>query len=169
MADGSREALQEVYAATSAKLYGAILRIVRDSEEAQDLLQDVYVKVWRRAARFDPAKASPITWLCVTARNTAIDHLRRQGRQLRAAPEHDIADLPEEKPGADELLCESEDYEALARCLDGLAEEQERPIRLAFFDGLTHSQLADRLEVPLGTMKSRIRRGLQSLRGCLDG
>jgi len=167
VAGGDRDALRQVYDATSAKLFGTVLRIVGDRDVAQDLLQDIYLKVWRRAGRFDAAIASPITWLCVIARNTAIDHTRRAAGPIGA-----VGTLPEvadDAPRADEFLCTEEDHEALRRCMEELQPDQRRSIRLAFFDGLTHSQLAERVGVPLGTMKSWIRRGLHGLKGCLDG
>ncbi|MEB3415939.1 sigma-70 family RNA polymerase sigma factor [Alteriqipengyuania sp. WL0013] len=168
VARGERDSLKTVYDATSAKLFGIILRHLRDREAAEDVLQDVYLKVWNRAGRFDPERASPITWLCTIARNTAIDHLRRTGR----APETTSDALPEIEDDAipvDEMLCSAEDNAALRRCMEELKPDHRRCIRLAFFDGLTHSQLAERLGMPLGTMKSWIRRGLLGLKGCLGG
>ena len=167
VAGGDRSALRQVYDATSAKLFGTILRIVRDRDTAQDLLQDVYIKVWHRAGRFDASIASPITWLCTLARNTAIDHTRRRGAPVDAGDE--LPEVADDTAPVDEFLCKAEDHEALRRCLEELQDDHQRSIRLAFFDGLTHSQLADRIGVPLGTMKSWIRRGLQGLKGCLGG
>lgn len=94
-AAGNRGSLQIVYEMTSAKVFGTILRIVRRRDVAEDLLQDVYVKVWRRAGRFDPAKGSPIAWLCAIARNSALNDLRRNGRQIELADEDfpDVADM----------------------------------------------------------------------------
>ena len=168
MAAGDRAALDTVYEMTSAKLFGVIVRIVRARERAEDVLQETYVKAWQRAARFDCEKGSPITWLCTIARNTAINELRRTGR----SPENIDAAIPEVEDGAkpaDEWLCDIEDAEALHRCLEELKRDQRRSIRLAFFEGLTHSELAERLDVPLGTLKSWIRRGLSGLKGCLGG
>lgn len=168
VARGQRESLRSVYDATSAKLFGVIVRLVRDREIAEDILQDVYVKVWQRAARYDPERASPITWLSTIARNTAIDHLRRAGRK----PETTTDELPEiedDAVPADEMLCSMEDNAALRRCMDELQPDHRRSIRLAFFDGMSHSQLSEQFGVPLGTLKSWIRRGLQSLKGCLGG
>lgn len=166
VAGGNRAALREVYDMTSAKLLGVILRIMRDRDHAEDVLQDVYVKVWRRAARFDASRASPITWLCTIARNSAIDALRRTGKHGEAAGDS-LPEVEDEAPLAEDMLCDAEDHDRLVRCLEALGQDQRRSIRMSFYDGLTHSQLADRMSVPLGTLKSWIRRGLSSLKGCL--
>lgn len=165
---GDRTALREVYDASSAKLFGVILRIVRSREVAEDVLQDVYIKVWSRAGRFDRERASPITWLCVIARNSAIDEVRRSGRREEDGADR-LPDVADDAPHADDWLCRAEDADALRACLDDLQEDQRKPVVIAFFEGLTHSELARRIGVPLGTLKSRIRRALIALRGCLDG
>ena len=167
VAGHDRAALKVVYDLTSTKLLGVIIRIVRDREQAQDILQDVYLKVWNRAGRYDSDRASPITWLCTIARNTAIDALRREGRR-QTMSDDGIEDVRDDTPLADELLCTREEHDTVRRCLDDLQADHRRSIRLAFFDGLSHSELAERIGVPLGTTKSWIRRGLASLKGCLD-
>ena len=168
-ADGDRAALREVYDMASAKLLGVILPIIRDRDRAEDVLQDVFLKVWHRAGRYDSTKASPITWLCAIARNAAIDAVRREGRN----PEVEGATYPEvedDAPHAEEALCNAEDRERLQRCLQALQEDHRTSIRMAYFRGFTYSELAEKMKVPLGTMKSWIRRGLASLKGCLaDG
>lgn len=168
VASGRKDALKTVYDATSAKLFGIILRLVRDREAAEDVLQEVYVKVWNRAGRFNAERASPITWLATIARNSAIDHLRRTGRRAED-PGDMLPDVADDAANADEMLCSAEDKAALARCMEELKPDHRRCIRLAYFDGLTHSQLAERLGMPLGTMKSWVRRGLLGLKGCLGG
>lgn len=168
VARGDRKALNAVYDRTSAKLFGVCLRIAGDRDAAEDILQDVYLKVWNRAGRFDPGHASPITWLCAIARNAAIDWVRKHGRS--ALPATDTAEA--EGAGLDEALevmAADEDRAQIFDCLEALSDQQQRAIRLAFFDGLSHSELANRLRVPLGTTKSWIRRGLLELRGCLQG
>ncbi len=169
VAAGDRASLQTVYDMTSAKVFGTIIRIVRRREVAEDLVQEVYVTVWRRAGRFDPAKGSPITWLCTIARNLALNSLRKRGRDDEFGDDEfpDLADnsiVP-----ADDWLCTQEDSVALADCLETLREDHRRSIKLAFFEGLSHSELAEKVDVPLGTLKSWIRRGLAGLRGCLGG
>lgn len=170
VAQGDRGALQQVYEATSSKLLGTILHVLRDRDRAEDVLQEVYLKVWHRAGRFDESRASPITWLCAIARNAAIDRVRKDGRNLEDDASGALPDVEDDSMGADDALCRAEDRDALRRCLEGLEKDHRKSIRLAFFRGLTHSELADRVGVPLGTMKSWIRRGLKNLKGCLaDG
>ncbi|MDG6078053.1 sigma-70 family RNA polymerase sigma factor [Erythrobacter litoralis] len=168
-AEGDRDALHTVYSLTSAKLFAVIVRIVDDREQAEDVLQEVFVKVWHRAGRFDPAKGSPITWLCTVARNTALNDIRGRGieRTTDAASMPDIAD--ERCIAADDWLCSQEDNAALNRCIEDLQPDHKRSIKAAFFGGYSYSELAHHHDVPLGTMKSWIRRGLAKLRGCLDG
>lgn len=165
---GERSALKTVYELTSAKLLGVIVRIERDRETAEDVLQDVYLKVWRRAGRFDASRGSPITWLCAIARNAAIDSCRGRSREA-SVPDDDLPEIEDDASLADEMLCDMEDAARVHDCLDTLQQDHRRSIRLAFFDGLSHSELAERIGVPLGTMKSWIRRGLASLKGCLGG
>ncbi|MXO94335.1 sigma-70 family RNA polymerase sigma factor [Erythrobacter arachoides] len=166
VARGNRDALRTVYTLTSHKLLGTIMHIVRERDAAEDVLQDVYLRVWHRAGRFDRTRASPITWLCTIARNAAIDAVRKHGRRA----EVDDAALPEiadDAPRADTMLCDAEDAARLHQCLERLQSEHRKCIRMAFFRGYTHTELAEKLDVPLGTMKSWIRRGLASLKGCL--
>jgi RNA polymerase sigma-70 factor (ECF subfamily) len=167
VARGDRKALNAVYDRTSAKLYGVCLRVARDRDAADDILQDVYLKVWNRAARFDPDLASPITWLCAVARNAAIDWVRKHGRPTM--PSTDSTDAAETGFGeALEAMAADEERAAIFDCLMALPPDQQRAIRLAFFDGLSHSELASIMRTPLGTTKSWIRRGLLQLRGCLE-
>lgn len=164
----AREAgsLKTLYERTSSKLYGICLRLLRDEAEAQDALQDVYLTVWRKAEAFDPSRASAITWLATITRNRAIDRLRSAAP---AAGDLDQAgDVPDGSPSSLDVLEQAEDASRLRRCLEELDERARSMIRSAFFDGATYGQLADREGVPLPTMKSWIRRGLQRLRGCLE-
>jgi len=168
VATGDRAALRIVYQDTSAKLFGVCLRILNDRSEAEDVLQDVYVTVWRKAASFDPAKASPITWLVAIARNRAIDRLRSSAASRRSEPIESAEDVRDEAPAALDLVVASEQQARLKTCLGELEERTSNVIRSAFLDGVTYEQLAARMNVPLGTMKSWVRRGLMKLRTCLE-
>lgn len=164
---GSEEALAEVYQATSAKLYGICLRILGRREEAEDALQDVYINVWRKAASFDPARASPITWLAVLARNRSIDRLRSRGGRTDTAIE-EASEVADPSPGADAAIEAGQERARLQACIAELEQRQAQSIRAAFFNGLTYGELAAREDVPAGTMKSWIRRGLLRLKECLQ-
>ena len=166
VAAGDRTALADLYGRTSGKLYGICLRLLGSEPEAEDALQDVYLTVWNKAGSFDRDKASPITWLAVLARNKSIDRLRR--KRAPTTTLDDAPDLPDGAASALEVLEQSEDQQRLNSCLDELDEQQRSSIRAAFLDGATYPQLAEREQVPLGTMKSWIRRGLLRLRGCLE-
>ena len=165
---GDRAAFRRVYEATSAKLLGVCLRILADRQLAEDVLQDTYLTVWRKAETFDASRASPITWLATIARNRAIDRLR-SGKAVRfAAPVDEALDLSDDAPLASDLVERADDASRLNVCLDELEERTRAAIRTAFFEGLTYDELARREDTPLGTIKSWIRRGLLRLRACMD-
>lgn len=168
LAAGDQAALEIVYRMTRVKLFGITLRILGDRKEAEDALQDVYVNLWQRADRYDPARASPIAWLAVFARNRAIDRLRTGKVRGGSVPVEEAAPLPDESPLADALLVDAEQRAQIHKCLGALDDRTQGHIRAAFFEGQTYAQLAEAADVPLGTMKSWIRRGLQRLRACLE-
>ena len=161
-----RAAFRTVYDLTAAKLFGICLRICGERQAAEDVLHDVYLLVWRRAGAFEPGRASPITWLATIARNRAIDWRRAQGSRP-TAPLEDAPDTADAAPLASDQLEAAGESARLHACLDGLEAQQRTAIRTAFFDGVTYAELAERQAVPLGTMKSWVRRGLQSLKRCL--
>jgi RNA polymerase sigma factor (sigma-70 family) len=167
VAGGDREALRQLYDATSAKLFGVCLRILSDREESEDVLQDVYVTIWRRADRFDAARASVMTWLSTIARNRAIDRLRARG-PMAYADQVDDLEIADGADSAETLLSAADDRNRLHGCLSELDERTEKVIRTAFFEGVTYEALARRMDAPLGTVKSWIRRGLAKLKGCLE-
>jgi RNA polymerase sigma factor (sigma-70 family) len=166
VSSGDRDALADLYDRTSAKLFGICLRILSSESDAEDALQEVYVTVWRKADRFDSGKASPITWLSVLARNKAIDRLRR--RRVTAASLDEASEVPDDAPSAFDIVQQGIETQRLAGCLDELDAKPRAMIRAAFIEGATYSELATRESVPLGTMKSWIRRALLRLRGCLE-
>ena len=167
VAAGDRGALRDLYDATSAKLFGVCLRILLDREESEDVLQEVYVTIWRRADRFDSARASVMTWVSTIARNRAIDRLRARG-PLAYAEQVDTLEIADGAVGADTLLEAVDDERKLHGCLSELDDRTESVIRTAFFGGVTYEALGQRMDVPLGTVKSWIRRGLAKLKGCLE-
>ena len=166
IAAGDRDALAQLYRETSTKLFGICLQTLPSRAEAEDALQDVYVTVWRKAGLYDPARASPITWLAAVARNRCVDSLRR--KRVQVAPLAAAADLPDGSDSAFAVIERQDDHDQLHRCLDELEDGHRDVIKSAFLEGLTYSELAQIRDVPLGTMKSWIRRSLVRLRGCIE-
>ncbi len=174
---GDRGAFARLYERTSGHLYAVILRIQRDRAQAEDLLQEIYVSVWKAAATFDAARSQPLTWLTHIARNRAIDSLRRAAAQprLESISRDDDDERPDPNdaladaaPGPLELLGRASDARELGQCLERLSPPQRQSVALAFFDGLSHAEVAEHLQEPLGTVKSWVRRALLTLKGCLD-
>ena len=176
---GDRVSFATLYERTSAHLLGVVLRIQRDRALAEDILQEVYVNVWRAAASFDAAQSQPLTWLTSVARNRAIDSLRRAHVQPQLqtnlsassdeSEETNVYDaVADEAPGPLELLSRASDARALGNCMEDLTAQQRQSVALAFFDGLSHAEVADTMRQPLGTVKSWVRRALISLKNCLE-
>lgn len=161
------KAFGELYRRTSSRLFGVCVRMLRERAEAEEVLQDVFTTVWRRADSYDPTRAAAMTWLITMARNRSIDRLRKH----RESTMHDdslVINLADEGMGPVDHAQSSEDRQRLERCLDGLEAQHKSVIREAFFSGATYNDLATRCQVPLGTMKSWIRRSLMRLRTCLE-
>ncbi|KPF46622.1 RNA polymerase sigma-e factor sigma-24 [beta proteobacterium AAP121] len=174
---GDRQAFARLYERTSGHLFAVVLRIQRDRALAEDLLQDIYVSVWKAAASFDAARSQPLTWLTHVARNRAIDSLRRAQSQprtesLSAADDDEQPDpaeaLASDEPGPLDLLNQASEKRELTQCLERLTPTQRQSVALAFYDGLSHAEVAAHLQEPLGTVKSWVRRALNTLKSCLD-
>ena len=174
---GDRSAFASLYKQTAAHLMGVVLRINRDRAQAEDVLQEVYVNVWRAAGRFDAAMSQPMTWLTSVARNRAIDSLRRRQTEPQTVsttlgtdddPDDMLQYQASDAPGPLELLARAGEAHALTACLGELSGEQQQSLALAFYQGLSHAEVAAHLRQPLGTVKSWLRRGLQALKACLE-
>ena len=166
IAQGDEQAFSKLYDRFSAPLYSLIRRMTNDDAEAQDALSEGFVQIWRRAATYDPERSAAFTWAVMLVRNKTIDRLRVR---LRVAKVRDLAT---------ERICPEDDIDSqsmhaphlreraklVRSVVNALPEDQRIPLEMSFFDGLTHDEIAERLETPLGTVKARIRRGLQKLR-----
>ena len=161
-------AVGELYDRHARVLYSLICRIIRDDGEAEDILQDVLLRVWNKAESYDPLLGSPLAWLVRIARNRAIDRVRaravRPGLQATDDVLPDLATDDDRTPGPERSAAQAEMRLAVARALDELPADQRLLIEAAYFSGYTHSELAVRFSVPLGTVKTRIRTGMLALR-----
>lgn len=177
---GDRASFERLYEKTSSHLLGVVLRITRHRETAEDILQEVYVNVWRNAGSFNAALSQPGTWLASIARNRAIDSLRRAAAAPRllsttvpgGVDDDDDSDMLDsfisDAPGPAERLAQAGEARALQGCLGTLSRDQQQVLALAFYQGASYSEAAEHLGQPLGTVKSWVRRGLMALKGCLE-
>lgn len=164
--EGDRTSLQRLYGLEARRLYGIALRIVRRPDMAADVVQDVFIQVWRNARSFSAERGDAQAWLTGIARYRALDALRKRRREI-LSDDPALGDAAEE-PDIIDRIEQAGTESALRKCLDELAERERRCVVLAFVDGLSHSELARRLGAPLGSVKSWVRRGLLSLRRCLE-
>lgn len=162
---GDKAAFELLYQATSLKLYGVIVRILGRGGMADEVLQEVYVRVWQRAGEYDPAGSSPITWMCTIARNRALDETKRKSmRSLDEFPE--LLELPgDDNPLAD--LEWDEDVRRLSACLDRLEPDKREIVSLVYYHGMTREEIATRIGRPAATVKTWLRRSLAQLKDCL--
>jgi len=162
VAGGDTDALRELYERFGGILFGMALRVVGDRQAAAECTQDAFVSLWRGAAGYDPRRGAVSTWLIAIARNRAVDLVRR--RAARPADPHAEVEPPDESPAAADLVVAAETSGEVATALAELPPPQREVILLAYFHGLSHSEIAERLDVPLGTVKGRARLALDRLR-----
>jgi RNA polymerase sigma-70 factor (ECF subfamily) len=155
---GDHAALGVFYDRYAGLVNGLALRILRDSSEAEDVVQEVFVQVWRQAAKFDPARGTPEAWLCTMARTRALDRLRRRTSRREE---------PSETAPGESAAPRNEEALAVRKALDGLSSDQRTALELAYYEGLTQSEIAERLGEPLGTIKTRIRTAMIRLKDVL--
>jgi len=165
IAGGDRQAFLSLYDATSAKLFGVCLRVLNDRADAEDVLQEVFVKVWRNAGRYAANGLSPMTWLITVARNSAIDKLR--ARKAATDDMDAMAELPDRGPTPEAAAVAASEAARITSCLGELETDRAGAVRGAYLDGQSYQDLADRYDVPLNTMRTWLRRSLQKLRECL--
>ena len=167
VARGDEDAFRSLYDATRAKLYGVLLRILRRPELAEEVMQETYLKVWTSAGKFDPTLASPITWMVAMARNRAIDIMRKkaevsieeEGREAMGVPAESSAPLARREM--------TEELKRLLSCLGKLDPEKQRVVLLAYYSGWSREQLAQKLDIPVNTIKTWLRRSLIEVRDCM--
>jgi RNA polymerase sigma-70 factor (ECF subfamily) len=168
VAAGDDSALASLYDSTSRMIFGLLLRILNNVAAAEEVLIDVYVQVWRQASSYDRRRGSPMAWLIMIARSRAIDRLRsgRQERE-REEPLSQISTDRSSAPSPEEVAAASELSRLVRSALSALSPEQREVIELAYYSGLSHSEIAEKLRQPLGTVKTRIRLGMMKLREML--
>ncbi len=172
VAQKDRAAFEELYARYSNVLYATALKFLKEDADAQDVVQDVFIQIWDKAKLYDPAKGKPLTWAMTMTRNRSIDRIRAIQRRSRLRDEFEQETVFDESAGVREALSgvdASEKGRILRDAVSQLSPQQKTVIELAFFRGLTQSEIADKLGEPLGTIKARARRGLMKLKEALEG
>ncbi|MEM7290123.1 MAG: sigma-70 family RNA polymerase sigma factor [Pseudomonadota bacterium] len=163
---GSRSDFEKLYIATSAKLFGICIRILNNESEAEEALQEAYVKVWRSAGKYASGTASPISWLAAIARNTAIDHYRRKKPEYADMEEAEV--IVDEAPSPEASAVLSNEVDRLNGCMSELKTEHAYAVKSVYLGGWTYEEASKKLDVPLNTVKTWIRRSLISLRECMN-
>jgi len=163
---GNRQAFETLYRAVSARLHGVALRFMGRQDLAEEVLQESFVRIWYNASRYEAHLSAPLTWMINITRNLAIDQLRKHREQPLSDGQQEA--MADESPSAHELLDSEREASALNRCLESLDGMQRQSITVAYFQGLSCSELAEHLAAPLGSVKSWIRRGMERLRRCLE-
>ncbi|HZF31425.1 MAG TPA: sigma-70 family RNA polymerase sigma factor [Gammaproteobacteria bacterium] len=169
-ASGDSAALKQLYRNTAAQLFGVLRRILVRDDLAQDALQDVYVSIWRNAKDYRASRGAPFTWMVSIARYRAIDIKRSRRREVQYADPIDYVPESDElaDPDLSSIAGRDADAKRLKECIEQLTVQQRNAVCLAYMNGLTHEEVAGRLDAPLGTVKSWVRRGLESLKGCIQ-
>ena len=166
-ANGDRTAFRAIYDATSAKLFGVAVRILKRSDLAEDVMQDAYLKIWDAAPKFSPELGSPMSWMVAITRNRAIDVLRKR-TEVGVDDQNEVGEQKDDTPDPYELTAQSRDLKALLGCMEKLNPEQRQCLLMAYYYGYTHDEISERLSTPVGTVKSWIRRSLARVKKCLE-
>ena len=168
---GRQAAFQELYQQSSPQLFAVLVRILKRRDLAEEALQDAFLSVWRNAGSYAADKGAPMTWMVSICRYRALDMLRREKREVSLDTEREDQDesaLGEQEAVSDAVNVSKAEERALENCMQRLNDGQRRSVRLAYVDGCTHEEIATRIGSPVGTVKSWVRRGLESLKRCLE-
>ena len=169
IAQGDEAAFSRFYDQFAHGLYSLVYKILNDEKETEDVLQEGFTQIWKKAATYDGNRSSAFTWAVMIMRNKAIDHIRSRQRQNRVVEEAALETSQDQEMQEDDAVAQNEKRLIVLAALKNIPREQRQAIDLAFFSGLTQMQIAGKLGEPLGTVKARIRRGLLKLRESLDG
>ena len=165
IAKGDEQALGAFYDVTVSRVYGLALRIVRQREAAEEVVEDVFMQVWQQANRFDASRGKPLTWLLTICRSRALDFLRRDDEAMpHPEPETLVNERSDERANPPEMLLALERNTRLYAALENLIPVQRQLLALAFFHGMTHQEMADHTQIPFGTVKSHVRKALNKMR-----
>ncbi|GED96301.1 ECF RNA polymerase sigma factor SigK [Gordonia crocea] len=169
VADGDRSAFAELYDQTSSRVYGMILRVLRDQGYSEEVTQEVYLQVWREAGAFRSSQGSAMSWLLTIAHRRAVDRVRSERSATARDTRYGIRELVEVTESVEEDVLLRDAGRQTRRCIETLTDRQAEAVSLAYYEGLTYREVATTLSVALPTVKSRIRDGLMRLRRCLEG
>jgi len=167
VAQGDTAAFERLYDEVAGPVYGLAVRILRDSAQAEEIAQEVLIQVWRKAAAFDPSRGGAMTWIMTLAHRRTVDRVRSEQASAAREDQAGRREIPAPADGVAELVLDRLDRQRVRDCLGGLTGAQRESITLAYYDGYTYREVAARIGLPLGTVKSRIRDGLIRLRDCL--
>ena len=170
MGQGDHVALGKTYDLMGPAIFSLAVRLLRDRQGAEDVTQDIFLQIWRQAGNYDPARGSPEAWMMMIARTRILDRLRSRaaGVVLKSVGDN-LPDAADADDWPDDLAITNEDASAVRTAIGELPADQRQAIELAFFDGLTHVEISERMNVPLGTIKTRIRLGLMKIKDKLEG
>ncbi len=163
-----QRAFARLYEMSSARLFAVALKLLRRQDWAEEVLQEAFVSIWHHAGEYNAALAAPLTWMTTIVRNRCFDWLRRPQQEITTDDETLFESIPDDALGPLEQLVQSSVTKSIFSCLQRLAAKERQTIALAFLHGLTHSELAEHLKEPLGTVKTYVRRGLAQLKVCLQ-
>jgi RNA polymerase sigma-70 factor, ECF subfamily len=161
------EAFADFYDQTRARVFGLVMRVLRDPGYSEETTQDIYLQVWRSADRYNPSAGTPIAWLMTLAHRRAIDRVRSEQAASQRESRYGAATVETPADRVAEAVIQSDEQRRVTQCLDSLTDSQRESIQLAYYQGLTYVQVSERLSANLATIKSRMREGLRGLRKCL--